>query len=162
MFPDKPKTPYRWRLNPTLLQRTDFCTFIKDQIKLFCETNCASSPDSFILWDTLKAYLRGQIISYTKGLKKQHIEDTDKLQKEILFLEKDYQRNGSSDTYQSLVQKNLQYNTLDTYKIKRAILRTRQRYYELGENAHKILSWQLKAEVNARSINAIQTETDSV
>lgn len=125
---------------------------------MFCETNCASSPDSFILWDTLKAYLRGQIISYTKGLKKQHIEDTDKLQKEILFLEKDYQKNGSSDTYQSLVQKKVQYNTLDTYKIKRAILRTRQRYYELGEKAHKILSWQLKAEENARSIKAFQTE----
>lgn len=162
LFPDKPKTPYRWRLNPTLLQRPDFCTFIRDQIKLFCDINCASSPNSFILWDTLKAYLRGQIISYTKGLKKQHTKDMDKLEKEILLLEKDYQRSCSSDTYQSLVQKKLQYNTLDTYKTERAILRTRQRYYELGEKAHKILSWQLKAEETARNINAIQTETGSI
>lgn len=36
---------------------------------------------------------------------------------------------------------------------------TRQKYYELGEKAHKILSWLLKAEESTRTIIAIQTET---
>lgn len=139
-----------------------FSRLTREQIKLFYETNCPSSPNSFILWDTLKAYLRGQIISYTKGLKKQYTEDIDKLEKEILLLEKDYQRNGLTDTYQSLVQKKLQYNTLNTYKIERAILRTKQRYYELGEKAHKVLSLQLKAEESSRTINAIQTEASLI
>lgn len=80
LFFNIPRRPYRWRLNPTLLQRPDFGTFIREQIKFFCETNGASSPKCFILWDSLKAYLRGQIIAYTKGLKK-YSEDTEKLEK---------------------------------------------------------------------------------
>ena len=67
---DRIKPSYRWRLNPTLLKRPDFCTFIKEQINFFTLTNKESAPNSFIFWDALKAYLRGQIISYTKSLKK--------------------------------------------------------------------------------------------
>jgi len=62
----------------------------------------------------------------------------------------------------SLVNKKLRYNTLHTYKIEKNILRNKQRYYELGEKAHKILSWQLRKEETSRTINSIQTETGSV
>ncbi|KAF3854330.1 hypothetical protein F7725_022385 [Dissostichus mawsoni] len=129
-----------------------------DQIKLFCETNCPSSPNSFILWDTLKAYLRGQIISY----KKKYMAEIEKLETDILKLEKEFQQSGSKVLYQSLLNMKLKYNTLHTYKIEKAILRTKQRYYELGEKAHKILSWQLRKEESSRTINAIQTEAGSV
>ena len=69
-MPEKATNRYRWCLNPTLL-------FIRDQIELFCETNYASSPTSFILWDTLKAFLRGQMIFYTKGIKKKYMAEVE-------------------------------------------------------------------------------------
>lgn len=54
----KTRSTYRLRLNPTLQkkqkQNTDCCKFIREYIKLFCKTNCDSSPNSFILWDTLE------------------------------------------------------------------------------------------------------------
>ena len=161
-MPEKTTNMYRWRLNPTLLQKPDFCKFIRDQIGLFCETNCASSPNSFILWDTLKAFLRGQIISYTKGIKKKYLAEIEELEGDILKLEKEFQKSRSKDVHQSLVNKKLSYNTLHTYKIEKNILRNKQRYYELGEKAHKILSWQLRKEETSRTINSIQTETGSV
>ena len=46
--------------------------------------------------------------------------------------------------------------------MKKIILRTKQKYYELGEKAHKILSWQLRTEESSRTINAIQTETGAI
>lgn len=86
-MPEKTSNVYRWRLNPTLLQKPDFCKFIRGQIELFCDTNCPS-PNSFILWDTLKAFLRGQIISYTKGIKKKYMAEIEEL--DILKLEKEF------------------------------------------------------------------------
>lgn len=161
-MPEKPVNMYRWRMNPALLKRPDFCKFIRDCIELFCETNCPSSPNSFILWDTLKAFLRGHIISYTKGVKKKYMAEIEELETEILRLEKEFQQSGSEELYKLLVNKKLEYNMLDTYKIEKVISRTKQRYYELGEKAHKILSWQLKTEDSSRTINSIQTNTGTV
>lgn len=48
---------------------------------------------------------------------------------------------------------------MHTYRVEKNIKRSKQRYYELGEKAHKIISWQLKKEESFRTINSIQTET---
>lgn len=149
-------------MNPTLLKKADFCKFIREHIKLFCKTNCASSPNSFVLWDTFKAYLRGQIISYTKGLKKKYTAEIEGLEREILQLEKEFQQSRDKIIYRLLVNKKLKYNTLSTYRAEKNILRTKQRYYELGEKAHKVLSWQLKAEESSRTINQIQNEAGNI
>lgn len=98
---------YRWHLNPTLLQKPDLCKFIRDQIKLFCETNCASSSNSFILWYTLNAFLRGQIIAYAKGVKKKYMAEIEELEPDILKLEKEFQQSKSKEIYQLLIKKKL-------------------------------------------------------
>lgn len=53
-----------WRLNTALLSNEDFGTFISQQINFFLETNRTPGISSSLLWETLKAYLRGEIISY--------------------------------------------------------------------------------------------------
>lgn len=68
----------------------------------------------------------------------------DRLKAEILKLEKELQQSGSKELYQSPINKKLQYNILQTYKIEKAILRTKQRHCELGEKAHKILSINMR------------------
>ena len=161
-IPTKVNGVYKWRLNSTLLKQPEFCAFIKEQINIFTLTNKPSAPDSFILWDTLKAYLRGQIISYTKGLKKKHGAELSALESEISELEKTYQRGPTKDLYRLLVNKTLKYNILNTYQAERAITKSKQRYYELGEKAHKVLAWQLKAEESKRTINAIETLTKEI
>lgn len=57
LFSHVPKYPYRWRLNPTLLQRDDFCTFMRDKIKLFGKTN-STSPKSFIFLGYIKGLFK--------------------------------------------------------------------------------------------------------
>ena len=94
----------------------------------------------------MKAYLRGQIISYTKGLKKKHMAEINELEKEISNLEKEHQMSHSREIYRSLVNKKLKYNLLNTYKIKK-----KKRYYELGEKAQNVLAWQLKDEEASRT-----------
>ena len=110
----------------------------------------------------MKAYLRGQIISYTNGLKKKHMAEINQLEKEISYLEKEHQMSRSREIYRSLENKKLKYNLLNTYRIEKNILRTKQRYYELGKKAQKVLAWQLKAEEASRTINSIKTENGNV
>ena len=86
--PDKVSSHYRWRFNSTLLSRQDFCDFIEKQIQFFVDTNSHSVDDKFVLWDAMKAYLRGQIISYTSKINKELRGETDKLENEITKLEK--------------------------------------------------------------------------
>lgn len=69
----------------------------------------------------------------------------NKLESEISTLEKLYHRAQSKDVYKELLNnKKLEYNKMNTYQAERAIISSKQRYYELGEKAHKVLSWQLK------------------
>ena len=105
---------------------------------------------------------RGQIISYSSKINKESKAQTDKLEKEITKLEKESQRSMSEEKRKELVNKKLQYNTLQTYKTEKAIIRTKQRYYELGERSYKILAWQLKTEQAAKIINAIRINPNKI
>lgn len=96
-IPEKVTEMYRWRLNPTLVKQPKFCTFIREQVYLFTLTNRSPAPNIFIFWDTLKAFLRGQIISYTKGLKKKHSTELNTLELQIQTHEKIYKHAPTKD-----------------------------------------------------------------
>ncbi len=104
------------------------------------------------MWDTLKAYLRGEIISCTKELKKIYKAETEELERKILRLEKEFQQRRDKNIYNMLVNKKLIYKHC-MYRAEKTSLRMKQRYYELRKKAHKVLSWQLKKEESSRTIN---------
>uniref|UniRef100_A0A3Q3BNZ9 Reverse transcriptase domain-containing protein n=1 Tax=Kryptolebias marmoratus TaxID=37003 RepID=A0A3Q3BNZ9_KRYMA len=161
-IPDKVEGKYRWRLNLTLLKQPEFCTFIREQINFFILTNKPSAPSIFIFWDTLKAFLRGQIISYTKGIKKKYNLELNTLERQISDLEKIYQISPTKDMYRDLVNLKLKYNNMNTYQAERAIIRSKQQFYEFGEKTQKVLAWQLKTEENKRTINAIENPQKTI
>lgn len=66
-LPGLPKTRKHWCFNSTLL--SDFVTFMEEQITFFFDTNTTPDTSSLIVWDALKAYLWGQMISYTVNMK---------------------------------------------------------------------------------------------
>lgn len=51
-----------WRLNPLLLSDKDFCNKISKSIDTFIETNSSDTVTYSLLWETLKVFLRGEII----------------------------------------------------------------------------------------------------
>lgn len=58
----------------------------------------------------------------------------NELESEILVLEKVYHKDQNKDVYRELLN-----NKMNTYQAERAIISSNQRYYELGEKAHKVL-----------------------
>ena len=54
-----------WRLDPLLLSDKTFCQYISKGIDDFLLTNQSDSVSPSLLWETLKAVLRGHIISFS-------------------------------------------------------------------------------------------------
>ena len=61
---------YSWRFNPYLLEDQDFKTHITMHISQILDTNDNGEVNDTTLWETLKVYIRGQIISYEATLKR--------------------------------------------------------------------------------------------
>lgn len=74
---------YSWRFNPYLLEDQAFKTHITTHISLFIETNDNGEVNDATLWETLKAYIRGQIISYEATLKKTKRGRLEEIEKEL-------------------------------------------------------------------------------
>ena len=67
----------RWRFNTSLLKDSDFTALIQREWASFLELNDSPEISSSILWETGKAVIRGQIISYytnTHTKKEQELE----------------------------------------------------------------------------------------
>lgn len=79
-----------WRLDPLLLKDENFVSHIALHIKTFFEINKTPEVSNKTIWEAMKAYLRGEIISYVaskqiqfeitnniKQIDEQNIEQTD-------------------------------------------------------------------------------------
>lgn len=64
-FPNHYRFPTPWRFNSLLLSDEVFINHISPSIDDFININKNESVTSSVLWESLKAFLRGQIISYT-------------------------------------------------------------------------------------------------
>ena len=60
-----------WRLNNTFLNNQQVIEEIEREIKTFLETNDNENTTTQNLWDTAKAFLRGNFIAIQSCLKKQ-------------------------------------------------------------------------------------------
>ena len=71
-YAKKTKKPTNaWRLNNMLLNNQWINNQIKTEIKQYMETNVNNNSTSQLLWDTVKAVLRGKYISIQDYLKKE-------------------------------------------------------------------------------------------
>ncbi len=69
-LPNRPPSNRIWRLKPLLLSDEKFVELILSQIDFFLETNASPEISHATLWETLKVYIRGQIIAYSSTLAK--------------------------------------------------------------------------------------------
>lgn len=88
-----------WRFNTGLLSDDNFNNFISDQIDLFLSFNKMPDTSASILWETLKAYIRGQVISYLSRERRKRRERIVDLTKQIAQLDATYAIAPTSDMY---------------------------------------------------------------
>ena len=89
----------QWRFNTSLLSDDKFKAFIKSAIEDFIRFNQSESEpiSKALLWESLKAYLRGQIISYSAHVKKLRLSNIQKLSTNLKSVDEQLATNPSSN-----------------------------------------------------------------
>lgn len=151
----------RWRFNSYLLNDPEFLDFINTYLDVFFETNQNSTSPDFI-WESMKAYIRGQIISSTSSRRKKYNLKVESLEKEIKQLEQRLLTTQNTEIEQKLRSKQLEYNTTTTHKIENAMRRTRQKFYEQGDKTGKLLAWQIRREEAQREIHILKSGPNNI
>lgn len=158
-MPQEGPTTHRWRFKTFLLKDPDFVNYMNDKLDIYLETNLNTASHS-VVWETLKAYMRGNIISYLSHKNKQKRDQLLQLEHEIKILETQHAPTKQSKTFSSLKQKRTLYDNLCTSKAEAAMARTKYHYYEFGNKTSKLLAWQLKQEDTGKYIQCIKTDDD--
>ena len=88
-----------WRINTSLLSDQDFVNFIICQIDLFVCINKTPDVSASVVWESLKALIRGEIISYAAYQKRVRSDQLSMLTQRISQLDGVYATNPSPDVY---------------------------------------------------------------
>lgn len=156
-FPNNERPQRNWRFNPHLLADEDFVAFLSTQIDFFLEMNQLPGTTYCNLWETLKAYLRGQIISYNASQKKRRSARLDELISLIKNLDRRHATAPSADIYRERIALQTEFDTLSSGAAEELHLRSRQEFYEHGERASKLLCHQLRRSSEAGFIAEVDT-----
>ena len=64
-----------WKLDPLIRSDEDFCRCLAINIDVYISTNKKENISYSLLWESLKAFLRGHIISYVAFTKREHYKE---------------------------------------------------------------------------------------
>lgn len=145
-----------WRFNTLLLSDETFVKFVSIQINIFLEFNQTPGMSSSVVWESMKAYLRGQIISYSAQLRKAQNERLERLTTDILNIDMLIASTPTPDLLKQRLMLQTEFNLLSTRHAENLINKTRYRTYEFGEKTGKILAHQLRQKTAAQSIPEIK------
>uniref|UniRef100_A0AAR2M0N9 Reverse transcriptase domain-containing protein n=1 Tax=Pygocentrus nattereri TaxID=42514 RepID=A0AAR2M0N9_PYGNA len=121
-----------------------FVKFISREIDDFLECNQTPGMSYFLIWETLKAYLRGQIISYSARVKKKQQERLKKIESDILQLDGVLSLYPSTNLFKERLALQTEFNLLSTKLTENLLNKSRHKSYEHGEKIGKILAHQLR------------------
>lgn len=74
---------YRWRLNSSILQEPATVDWLRSEIKNYLEINSTSVNSASVVWEALKAVIRGHIIQHTSHRKKVNAQQLLDLESKI-------------------------------------------------------------------------------
>lgn len=136
---------------------------IRKEIKIFIDENDTDETDPTILWDTLKAVIRGKLIaitSYQKKLKQmKYLDLTKKLKK----LEIEFQNNQNTQLTQEIKTIKGEIDKLMKQDIEKKLRFVKQDYYEIGPKATRLLARRIKKQQAINTIHKIRDpQTDPI
>lgn len=149
------RTKRTWQLDTLLLADSDFVNFITEQIDFFLQVNRTDDSSASTLWETLKAYLKGQIISRSAHIRKMKYKNIEELSSEIKDLDGLISGSPTPDLIRRRVGLQTEIDLLTTTQAERFILTSRSRFYEEGDKPSKLLASQLRQKAVSRIISQI-------
>uniref|UniRef100_A0A3B1IK57 Reverse transcriptase domain-containing protein n=1 Tax=Astyanax mexicanus TaxID=7994 RepID=A0A3B1IK57_ASTMX len=155
-FPLNKSSPKQWRFTSHMLADSDFKKMISTLISFYFSVNDTPDTGSGSLWEAFKAFMRGQIISQVSFTRKMDRAKVDRLLEELKQLDLAYASSPSSALYTKRCQLHLEYELLMTDRIVRQLRQTKQRFFEQGDKAGRLLAQQARATCASRFIPRIK------
>ena len=129
-----------------------FCYFISEKISFFIHTKKSESTSPSLLWETLKAVIRGEIISYSARVSKQGKQRQQELLEAIRQIDNQH---SSSPIKQRDSSYKLNLGIFSTNKAEHLLRRAKSSYYEDVDKASRLLALQLRHQAVSRIITPI-------
>jgi len=155
-FSVQPRYSSLWRLNTLLLSDEKFIDFISNSIDNFLATNQDGVVTYSLLWETLKAYLRGQIISYSAHSRRVRNMRIRELTSNICQIDQLLANSPSQDKFKQHLDLQAELDLVLTEEAERLLLHSRSTYYEHGDKAGRLLAHKLRRQAASRLIPQIQ------
>ena len=149
----------QWRLNTSLLSNDVFCSTITQAIENFLSFNYSEEINSSLLWETLKANIRGQIISYSSYSNRQRRKTQTDIIDKISEIDRQYAINPTPELHQQKVNLQTEFDLTSTENAEKNILRSKGMLYEYGDKASRLLALQLKHQATSRHIAQINDQS---
>uniref|UniRef100_A0A8C5D9N9 Reverse transcriptase domain-containing protein n=1 Tax=Gouania willdenowi TaxID=441366 RepID=A0A8C5D9N9_GOUWI len=115
-----------------------------------------------LLWESLKAYLRGQIISYSAHVKKIRMLKIQTLLTELKSLDQQLAVIQTTDLFRRRVAIQTELDLITTNEAERLLLHSRCKYYEHGDKSGRLLAHQLRRQAASRLIPRIKNDSGAL
>ena len=154
-FPSVAKPRRNWRLTSTLLTNDDFVELISEQISSFLSINIFPEVSNATVWEALKAFLRGQIISFTANREKNRKYQQTHLINQFTDIDRQYATSPTPELYRERLKVKTEFDLLSTQKTVHLLQRTQSDFYEHGEKTGKLIASQLRGARAKRTIRVL-------
>lgn len=161
-LPHSRNTRRHWRLNTTTLAYDDFVKFISQQIDFFLSINKTPDMSDTTVWEALKAFLRGQIISFAADREKISKACQTKLINQIKDLDKQYACRPTPSLFRERLKLKTDFDLLSTQETVHLLQRNRSDFYEHGEKTGKLLASQLRGARAKQSIGGLRLDDGEI
>uniref|UniRef100_A0A669DNA9 Reverse transcriptase domain-containing protein n=1 Tax=Oreochromis niloticus TaxID=8128 RepID=A0A669DNA9_ORENI len=151
------RDPPKWKFQQKWIKDKDLMAYLDKQITDYFELN-TSETSPCIRWEAYKAFIRGQIISFTSSRSRKARQKLKLLESKIKATEDMYFKNPCPKLHQSLLLLRAQYNEISASKAIANLLKLKQSVFDQGEKSGKILAWRIKQFQLERSITALKND----
>ena len=159
---DQKRGPGFWKLNTSLLVDKDYVDRIKGVIdsssKFFKSQN--THPD--LLWELVKAEVRGESIKYSSFKKKQRIDILKNTESQLKLLYDEQDANPTFDKEQKISELEEKVRDIVSYENKGAIVRSKLQWLNEGERSSKFFLNLEKKKYDSKTIIILKDKDDHV
>lgn len=156
IYLDSPNKSTLWKMNVNILNNEIAVQEIKKEIQDCIANNKDEQIEPTILWDTIKAVMRGNLISRLAHIKKKKKLLQAELEQNMRKLEKQ-QHTDKSDKLAGMIKGiRKQLSDMANEETEKKLRFTKQIFYESGPKATKILAKRLRSQQIRNSINKIR------
>lgn len=152
-------TTKTWRFDNSLLSNEQGLEEIRNQIIFYLSFNDTLDTKRSTLWETLKAYIRGQVISWKSLISKQHKEKENNLKLKLQEIDRQHSAMPSAALHRKKLSVQTELELTYTMETVKLLTKTRHKYYEQGEKISRVLAQQIKKQAASRIITEIRSET---